>query len=505
MTEGALAVLGTASGVGKSRLVAGLCRLLARRGVRVAPFKAQNMSLNSVATASGHEIARSQAHQALAARIEATVEMNPVLLKPEGDRTSQLILRGRPAGRVRAGERWPSWESVGEVVLSSLAELRRRVDVVLVEGAGGAAEINLLDHDLANLPLAARAGLPAVLVGDIERGGVFAALYGTVALVPDDLRGTLRGFVINKFHGDTRLLAPGISELERRCNLPCFGVLPHLGPLGLDEEDALTLAVDRRAGPAPAGAAEVIVDIAVVALPHLSNFTDFEPLALEPGVTLRYVRDGAALHGADLVVLPGSKATVTDLAWLRASGMADALARAHRRGAALLGICAGYQMLGTEICDEVESGAGTVPGLGVVSAHTEFSTEKTVRQRTMRSAGGETVTGYELHHGTVSSGGEPPWFHDEDGRSEGIANERRAVFATSLHGLFEQDAFRSAFLGALAHRRGARRPPARISYAAARNAQIDRVADALAEHLDVALLFALAETASPPGTARPRC
>lgn len=502
--------MGTASGVGKSRLVAGLCRVLARREVDVVPFKAQNMSLNSTVTASGHEIARSVAHQALAARTSPVVEMNPVLVKPDGPGTSQLVVLGRPVGRVGAGLPWPSWASLGETVDTALATLRHAHEVVLCEGAGGAAEINLLERDLANLPLAARAGLPAVLVGDIERGGVFAALHGTVDLLPAALRRPLRGFLINKLRGDPSLLASGIRELERRSGLACLGVLPHLEGAFLDEEDALPL--DAPPGP-PARASdpgrpgehgEALLDVAIVALPHLANFTDADPLRLEPAVRVRYVAAAPELGVPDLVILPGSKATLADLAFLRERGLADALAHAHAGGAGLLGICAGYQMLGVEIDDVVESGAGRVPGLGMLESRTVFRWDKLTRRRVLRDDEGRTVEGYELHHGRVEpGGGEVAWFTpgeaDGGGSPEGVADPERGIWGTSLHGLFEADAFRTGFLRAVAHRRGKDFLPSGRSFAAAREAQIDTFADLLESELDLDRLLALvSEAAADP-------
>jgi adenosylcobyric acid synthase len=493
---GSLMVCGTGSDVGKSRIVAGLCRVLSREGVAVAPFKAQNMALNSFVTTSGHEIARSQAHQAVAARTAPAVEMNPILLKPVGGQRSQLVVMGRPAGEVLAGDYLSGNDALVPIVLQALERLRARYDVVVAEGAGGAAEINLLDSDLVNLRLARLAGMPAVLVGDIERGGVFASIYGTVALVPEELSAQLRGFVVNKLRGDGRLLDGGIRELERRCDLPCLGVLPHLGDLLVDAEDSLALF--HQVAGKPAAYEGDALEVAVLALPHLANFTDFDPLVLEPGVALRYVADPAALGCPDLVVLPGSKATVADLAWLRARGLHRAISRAHERGSAVLGICAGYQMLGTRIVDGVESETAETAGLGLLPTTTTFSPAKLTRQRRGTDVSGTPVSGYEIHHGRVDPGGSGRcWFHLEaDGglevEVEGTRDEAGGIYATSLHGLFEADAFRRSFLAEVARRRAKHFVASVERFEQRRQAEIDRVADALERNLDLDRLRGIA-------------
>ncbi len=383
-------VCGTASDAGKTTVVTGLCRLLARRGVRVAPFKAQNMALNSVVTRAGHEIGRAQGVQALAAGVEPDVAMNPILLKPTGERSSQVVVRGRAVGVMTAAEYHAAKPELLATVLESLADLRRRFDVVLCEGAGRPAEINLLDHDIVNLRVAAEAGFPALVVGDIDRGGVFAALYGTVALLPDELRRLVRGFVINKFRGDP---APA---LRRHCRPGAAHGRPDArGPSdaahGAPRSRRRGLAGPRR-GPAAGGPAVVDgLDVAVVRFPFASNVTDLDALAIEPGVAVRLVRTATEIGRPDLVVLPGTKATVADLAWLRAGGFPDAIAAS---GADVLGICGGYQMLGDKIDDPVESGRGVVPGLGWLAARTVFEADKVVRR--------VGTTGYEIHHGRVA-------------------------------------------------------------------------------------------------------
>jgi len=488
-------VCGTTSDSGKSTVVTGLCRLLARRGVRVAPFKAQNMALNSAVTPEGHEIGRAQAAQAQAAGVAPEAAMNPILLKPTSDRTSQVMLMGRPwavldaAGYQQAkAELWP-------LVIGQLEGLKDRYDVVVCEGAGSPSEINLLENDVVNLRVAEAARFPALLVGDIDRGGVFAALFGTVALLPDAWRGLVRGFVINKFRGDPALLADGPAELERRTGIPTLGVLPWLDDVGIDAEDSLAL----RTGWArhrPAGAE--CLDVAVVRFPHISNFTDLDALAVEPQVRIRVVESPASLGQPDLLILPGSKSTVADLAWLRATGLATAICDLpeSRPGSTILGVCAGYQILGRQIEDEVEApNPCRVAGLGLLPVRTVFGPDKL----TMVVAGtalGHPVTGYEIHHGWT----EPsrPWMELGTG-PEGSRAFDGAVLGTSVHGLFEADAFRHEFLAAVARRAGRSWTRSTVSFAAARAARFDRLADALEQHLDVAAISALIEGSTSRG------
>jgi adenosylcobyric acid synthase len=479
--RGALMICGTTSDAGKSRVVTGLCRTLARRGVRVAPFKAQNMALNSFVTPSGHEIGRAQGVQALAARVDPHVDMNPILLKPSSDRTSQVIVLGEPQGHLDAVAYHAAKPGLRETVLAALDRLRDRTDVVLLEGAGSPAEINLLDGDLVNLWLANAAGAPAVVVGDIDRGGVFASLFGTVALLPDHLRTCVQGFVINKFRGDPALLRPGLAELEARTGIPTLGVLPWVDGLHLDAEDSLALRQpwgDDGRGPGT-------LDVCVVRFPRISNFTDIDALALEPDVSVRYVTSAGGLGDPDLVILPGTKATVADLAWLRARGFDEAL-RARPPTTTVLGICGGYQMLGRSIDDEVESGKGIAEGLGLLPVTTRFEPDKITRPRRGTALGCD-VTGYQIHHGRTAT--ETPWVTLDDhwgSQHEGASDADAGIWGTSLHGLFECDDFRTAFLSAVADRRSKTFAPSGLSFAAAREAQFDRLADLVEAHLDIA-------------------
>jgi adenosylcobyric acid synthase len=492
-------VCGTASDVGKSHVVTGILRLLRRRGVKAAPFKAQNMALNSYVTAAGHEIGRAQGVQALAAGVEPEVAMNPILLKPTGERTSQVVVHGRPVAHLDAAGYHARKPELLALVLEALADLRSRFDVVVAEGAGSPAEINLLDHDLVNLRIAAEAGLPAVVVGDIDRGGVFAALFGTVALLPERYRRLVRGFVVNKFRGDPALLGDGLEELRARCGVPTLGVLPWTHDLDLDAEDSLALAHRRPSPPRPPVADAL--DVAAVRFPRLSNFTDLDALALEPGVGVRLVDHAAALGDPDLVVLPGTKATVADLDWLRGRSLDRAVADRRDGGSIVLGVCGGQQMLGRHVVDGVESARGEVAGLGWLDVDTEFAPEKTTRQR-RGHAMGERVSGYEIHHGVVRRGaGAAGWIHLDDVHGEGDEGAvdllDAGVLGTALHGLFEEDAFRGVFLTEVARRRDRRFVPAGVSFAAAREAQWDRLADLLEAHVDTAALEALVAEGAP--------
>lgn len=498
--HGALMVCGTSSDAGKSTVVTGLCRLLARRGVKVAPFKGQNMSLNAMVTADGGEIGRAQWLQAVAARAEPEVAMNPILLKPTSEQASQVVVLGRPTAVLDATTYHSRKRTFVDVVDGALADLRTRYDVVVCEGAGSPAEINLLDHDLVNLGLARRAGIPAILVGDIERGGVFAHLYGTVAILPADVAAVVRGFVINRFRGERSLLGGATIELEDRCGVPTFGVLPHLGDLSLDAEDSL--ALPRPSGPPQARGG---LDVAVIRLPRLANFTDLDPLAVEPGVQVRWVARPDELGDPDLVVIPGTRATVDDLRWLRHSGIADAIA--GRRASAsrppvVLGICGGFQMMGERIDDPdaVESSEPEVSGLGWLPVRTVFEASKLTRLVSATTADPEslTVAGYEIRHGRVHPAAPSfsPWFDGQHDDTVSARDESGLVLGTTLHGLFESDAFRSSFLATVAACRDRQWQPSGLEFAKVREDQIDRIADACEEHLDLAQVWRLVESGS---------
>jgi adenosylcobyric acid synthase len=492
MTRGALLVAGTHSDAGKSLVTAGICRWLHRRGVRVAPFKAQNMALNSVVARGGFEIGRAQAMQAAAAGIEAEVAMNPILIKPSGDRHSQVIVMGKPYADVGARTYQGLKDELRPVVAAALADLRARHDVVICEGAGSPAEINLRAADLTNMGLARAADLPVLLVGDIDRGGVFASLLGTVAaLEPADQR-HVAGYVINKFRGDASILAPGLEQITALTGRPVYGVLPFAENLTIDAEDSLQVTAPRADVPGQAGT----LDVAVVRLRWMSNFTDLDALAREPGVRVRFTRSPVDVERADLVVIPGTKATVQDLQRLRDEGLDVALQQRAAAGGPILGVCGGYQLLGESISDDVESGAGEVTGLGVLPVRTPFAPDKVLATVSGHSPLlGSAVGGYEIRHGRPDAFGGDPLIVREDGAPEGCVVG--ATLGTSWHGLLEHDEARRALLRWTAARRAIPFTPATIDFHAEREHQLDRLGDLIEEHLDTDLLLSLIERGAP--------
>ncbi|WP_214109813.1 cobyric acid synthase [Acrocarpospora catenulata] len=512
--RGALLVAGTTSDAGKSVVTAGICRWLARQGVRVAPFKAQNMSLNSFVTPDGAEIGRAQATQAAACGIEPTADMNPILLKPGSDRRSQVVVLGRPIADVDAMEYGAFKARLREVAVESLARLREAYDVVICEGAGSPAEINLRAGDIANMGLAQAARLPVLVVGDIDRGGVFASLFGTLALLDAADQALIAGFVINKFRGAAELLAPGLDMLLGLTGRPTYGVLPWLDGLWLDVEDSL--ALDNRPGQPYQPHA---LRVAVIRFPRISNFTDIDALSAEPGVLVRFVRTPAELDDADLVILPGSRATVADLHWLRQTGLATALHARAAAGRPILGICGGYQMLTHTIHDTIESREGQVQGLGLLPATVTFAPEKTLTRPTGH-AYGHPVAAYEIHHGIVAI--DPALALDVVSPQNGPAGEAKgpvgdasglqrfvepfldgcrvgAVWGTTWHGAFENDAFRQAFLTDVATIAGRPYTPIPgISFSGMRESRLDALGDLIGQHMNTEALLHLIESGTPP-------
>lgn len=497
MSASGVLVAGTSSDAGKSVVVAGLCRALARRSIRVTPFKAQNMSNNSMVCADGGEIGRAQYLQARAAGVEPTTAMNPVLLKPGTDRRSFVVVRGRPAGTLEAGQYAAGRAHLRDAAFAAYRELADEYELVVCEGAGSPAEINLRAGDYVNLGLAREFGLPVVVVGDIDRGGILAALYGTWALLDDGDRALLKSFVINKFRGDVAVLEPGLDEITRRTGVPFYGVIPWLLDVWLDSEDTLEVG-HWRASTSRSATARDRLRVAVVRLPRISNATDVDALAAEPGVDVLVTADPAVCDAADLLVLPGSRSTAGDLTWLRERGLAAVVARRAAAGRPVLGICGGYQMLAEAIEDDVEGQVGVVPGLALLPTTVEFRAEK-VLGRPNGSWRGHPVDGaYEIHHGIAHPTSSVPF----GPRTEPFLDGWRAgeVWGTMWHGAFESDDFRRTWLGEVAGVAGSlwRPQPGAQSFAARRERMLDTLADALEEHVDIDALLALTRVGGRP-------
>ncbi len=456
-------IQGTASGVGKSVIVAGLCRLLKRRGFRVAPFKPQNMSNNAAVTCDGGEIGRAQALQALACGLEPVVDMNPVLIKPEADHTAQLIVRGKAVGRLQAARFREDRLALLKTVLESFERLRQDYDMVIVEGAGSPAEPNLRRGDIANMGFAEAADIPVWLLGDIHRGGVFAAMSGTLDVLSASERARVQQLIINRFRGSRPLLDDAINWLQQRSGIPVAGVIPWL-TLDLPEEDAPAAHTADHDG---------LFRIAVIAFPRMSNHDDIDPLAAEAGITLYFARTAAALRGADLIILPGSKHVRSDLQWLRQQGMDTMLLRHLRFGGHVLGLCGGMQMLGQRLDDPGVEGEN-MDGMGLLPLRTHMQAEKVLRRISAPARypppGGFTVTGYEIHHGVSNTDDSLFPFACRDASGQ--------VWGSYVHGLFEQGAFRRAWLASIgfAHSDGTNQQQRTL-------ASLDRLADTLEQEL----------------------
>jgi adenosylcobyric acid synthase len=483
-----LLVCGTSSGAGKSVVVAGLCRYMRDQGIKVAPFKAQNMSLNSAVTLGGEEIGRAQAAQAFAARVESEAAMNPILIKPSTDTEAQVIVMGRPLVTIDGASYGSLRARLMPVVLDAFESLQSRFDIIICEGAGSLAEFNLRDRDLVNLGFARQTNTPVVVVADIERGGSFAALYGSLALLPAADQELVCGFIMNKFRGDVRLLHSGLGTFAALTGRNFHGVLPWVRDLMIDAEDSLDLsAFAPNLTPTSGG----LLHIAVVRLRSMSNFTDFDPLVIEPGVLVRFTNSASEIAAADLVILPGSKSTVADLSLLRESGLGFAIrsrAEAHRP---ILGVCGGFQMLGHRIIDLVESKAGDVPGLGLLPVVTEFEPDKVLARRAGSSPKlGAHCEGYEIRQGRPSVLSGEPMF-EGNGGDEGCV--QGSIWGTSWHGVFESDHFRKAFLAWTAAANNVEWIPSDISFNQAREAQAARLGQLIADHADTEGLMGLIE------------
>ena len=491
-----LMIQGTASSVGKSILVTALCRILRQDGYSVAPFKAQNMSLNSFVTREGGEIGRAQAVQAEAAGIEPSVDMNPVLLKPEADARSQLIIRGKLAKSLSANQYYNETPYLLKIVEDSLNRLRAVYDVVIIEGAGSPAEINLKAREIVNMRVARMASAPVLLVGDIDRGGVLASLVGTLELLDESERNYIKGFIINKFRGDLKLLQPGLDFLEQRTSKPVLGVVPYFRDIPIAQEDSVYLD-ERQEKPLSAD-----LDVVVIRLPHISNYDDFDPLE-EEGCRVRYVVSPVELGTPDLIILPGTKSTISDLAYLRQSGLAENILHQVKEGRPVVGICGGYQMLGKTLHDPegVESALGSTPGLGLLDVVTTFIAEKTTTQvkacvvadwGLLGGMQGQEVAGYEIHMGQTRNYGNEAAFRilaTPEGAVDyydGALNARGTVLGTYMHGLFHNPGFLRVLLNSLRRHRGL---PERWGGVADKEMQYDKLAELVRHSLDIAAVY----------------
>jgi adenosylcobyric acid synthase len=498
MSAKVLMIQGTASSVGKSIIVAALCRIFRQDGYKVAPFKAQNMALNSFVTREGGEIGRAQAVQAEAAGIEPSVHMNPVLLKPEANDKSQVIMLGKVARRLSAKEYYKYTPRLLDTIESSLNHLRSLYDIVIIEGAGSPAEINLKEREIVNMRIARIASAPVLLVGDIDRGGVFASIIGTLQLLTDDERALIKGIIINKFRGDLDLLKPGLEMLEQRCGKPVAGVLPYFRDIAIAQEDSVYL--DERKKEEGNGNLQV----AIIRLPHISNYDDFDPLE-EHGCTVHYITEPREIADCDLIILPGTKSTIPDLVYLQKSGLARAIIEKVQNGIPAIGICGGYQMLGRRIDDphQVESEVSSIFGLGLLDQETIFDQVKTTVQIKGKVAENRgllqgmkdiEVSGYEIHMGQTKSRNYLPVFNiveTPEGKTDyydGATDESGKVFGTYIHGLFHNVEFTSNFLNRLREMRGF---PASADIPIDKQANYDKLAKIVRENLDMPLIHNL--------------
>jgi adenosylcobyric acid synthase len=497
-----LMVQGTGSSVGKSVLVTALCRIFKQKGLRVAPFKAQNMSLNSFVTAAGEEIGRAQAVQAEAAGILPSVEMNPVLLKPEADNCSQIVVRGKPLTKTSAAEFPKLKAELWSAITESLDRLRHRFDLVVIEGAGSPAEINLRDRDLVNMKVALYCNSTVLLAADIDRGGIFASLVGTMELLEPEERTLVKAFIINKFRGDVSLLTPGLDWLEKRTGVPVAGVIPYFHDIYITEEDSVSLEKRR----AMKNQTDFDLDIAVIGLPHISNFDDFDPLEREPDVRLRYVEANDGLGEPDLIILPGTKSTVADLVHLKTTGRDQEIIRQVSRGTPIIGICGGYQMLGVTIHDPdgIESGTPVTAGLSLLPVASRFLPVKSTHQIKARvllgrgilaRAKGAAIRGYEIHMGQTEGTNisQPVQLIERSSEPctafDGCISLDGNVMGTYIHGLFHNDEFRHSILHELAERKGKIFLPNASSFSVEQ--QYDRLADHVHKNLNMDLILGL--------------
>ena len=490
---GCIMVQGTMSGAGKSLLCAALCRIFAQDGYRTAPFKSQNMALNSFVTRDGLEMGRAQVVQAQAAGVEPDVRMNPILLKPSSDIGSQVIVNGEVRGDMPAKEYFRRKKALIPDILRAYDDLASEFDIIVIEGAGSPAEINLKADDIVNMGLARLVAAPVLLAGDIDRGGVFAQLYGTVELLEPDERARICGLIINKFRGDVEILRPGLAMLEEKTRLPVVGVVPYL-KVDIEDEDSLSERLQQKNAVKP-------LDVAIVRLPHISNFTDFMPLEQHPLLGVRYVQAARELGMPDLIILPGTKNTVNDLLWLRQCGLETAVQKLARRGTPVLGVCGGYQMLGGMLDDSAGTESGrpqTLRGLELLPTRTVFTLEKRRAQVTATAAApfaGAALTGYEIHTGRTTVEG-APFCTLADGTPDGCV--QGSVFGTYLHGLFDSGELTEKLAALLCRRKGlAPETAAPLTMQAYREQQFDLLADGVRRALDMSAIYAAMGLAAP--------
>ena len=486
-------VQGTMSGAGKSLLCAALCRIFAQDGYRTAPFKSQNMALNSFVTRDGLEMGRAQVVQAQAAGVEPDVRMNPILLKPSSDIGSQVIVNGEVRGDMPAKEYFRRKKALIPDILRAYDGLASEFDIIVIEGAGSPAEINLKADDIVNMGLARLVAAPVLLAGDIDRGGAFAQLYGTVELLEPDERARICGLIINKFRGDVEILRPGLAMLEEKTRLPVVGVVPYL-KVDIEDEDSLSERLQQKNAVKP-------LDVAIVRLPHISNFTDFMPLEQHPLLGVRYVQAARELGMPDLIILPGTKNTVNDLLWLRQCGLETAVQKLARRGTPVLGVCGGYQMLGGMLDDSAGTESGrpqTLRGLELLPTRTVFTLEKRRAQVTATAAApfaGAALTGYEIHTGRTTVEG-APFCTLADGTPDGCV--QGSVFGTYLHGLFDRGELTEKLAAMLCRRKGlAPETAAPLTMQAYREQQFDLLADGVRRALDMSAIYAAMGLAAP--------
>ncbi|NIQ01839.1 MAG: cobyric acid synthase [Nitrospinaceae bacterium] len=492
MSAKTLMIQGTGSGVGKSIITAALCRAFYREGHRVAPFKAQNMALNSYVTEDGGEIGRAQVYQAEACGIAPQVAMNPILLKPSADNNSQVVVMGKVVGQRNAKDYYAGRPNYLKEVRGAFESLSAQYDLIVMEGAGSPAEINLRQHDMVNMAMAEMADAPVLIVGDIDRGGVFAWMKGTLDLLTEPERKRVQGFIINRFRGDVDLLQPGITEFEAMTGKPVLGVIPFDADLFVDEEDAIPHHNSPFVSPHPG-----VVDVVIVQLPHIGNFTDFSPLVSDPGVSVRYVRSPMQAGSPHLLILPGTKNTVGDMQFMKKMGWDRFVHKFHQDGGLILGVCGGFQMLGTRLYDpdHIESDLGEIEGLGLIQSTTTMKEDKVTERRirpTLASSvfeEGLQVDGYEIHCGrTTFEKSYPLLFEaaEQDCPSSlGLHNEEGDVIGTYLHGFLDNDPIRESLLNYIRNKKNLPSPPERFNYREFRSRQLDRLADLVTRSMDM--------------------